>query len=348
MKSMKAARLIRPGQPLQIDEVAIPEPGADEVLIAVHACGLCGTDLHLAVEGSLPVERVPITLGHEAAGIIGAVGSGVRGWHEGDRVAFVPSASCGECRFCRVGRDSLCDASKVYGMARDGALADYVTVPARALVALPSAIPFDIGAIVTDAVATPFHALRARGQLRAGERVGVFGCGGLGSHAIQLAKMMGAAFVVAVDVDAAARERARRLGADLVVDAADDVPRAIRKATGGLDLALEMVGIPQTVELAVRCLGKGGRAVIVGVGPGRPTLPMLAAFVGKEQAIVGSFGMDRVDIEDLYALVAGGRLDLSGSVTARYALSDADAALQHLGRKEGGVVRIVVEPRSGR
>lgn len=344
MSTMLAARLVRPGEPLRIDALPVPEPAPDEVLVRVHACGLCGTDLHLAVAGDLPVERLPITLGHEAAGVVAALGRDVRGWREGDRVSFFPAAVCGACRFCRAGRESLCDGSKVYGMARDGALAEYVAVPARTLVALPPGIPFDVGAIVTDGVATPFHALRARGRLRAGETVGVFGCGGLGTHAILLARLMGAARIVAVDVDPAALERARRLGADLALDASrDDLPRA----GGGLDLAIECVGRPESVQMAVRCLGKGGRLVVVGVGPGRPTLPPLAAFVGREQAIMGSFGMDRADIEDLYALVAAGRLDLSASVSARYPLAEADAALRRLASKEGGVVRVVVEPRDG-
>ncbi len=242
-----------------------------------------------------------------------------------------------------------CEVSQVYGMARDGALAEYVAVPARSVMALPDGVPFDVGAIVTDGVATPFHALRSRGQLRAGETVGVFGCGGLGTHAVILARMMGAARIIAVDVNAAARDRAVAAGADLSLDPAEgDVAKKIRRYLGGrgLDLALEFVGRPDTVELAVRSLGKGGRAVIAGVGPGRPSLPPLMAFVGREQAVLGSFGMDRADITDLYDLIAGGRLDLSASVSARYPLARANDALQHLAGKDGAVVRIVVEPEA--
>lgn len=346
MTTMRAARLVTPGAPLRLDEVPVPAPAPDEVLVDVRACGLCGTDLHLAVEGSLQVERTPITLGHEAAGVVARLGRDARGVREGDRVALFPAATCGACRFCRVGRESLCDAAKVYGMARDGALAEYVAVPARSLVPLPDGVPFDVGAVVTDGVATPFHALRARGNLRAGEAVGVFGCGGLGTHAVQLARLMGAGLVVAVDVDARALERATRLGADLALDARDpDLPRHLRARAGqGLDLALECVGRADVVALALRCLGKTGRAVLVGVGPDRPTLPALASFVGREQAVLGAFGMDRADIADLYALVAGGRLDLSGSVSARYPLEEADAALGRLRSKTGGVVRVVVLP----
>lgn len=345
---MRAARLLKAGEPLAIEEVPIPSPKPDEVIVGVRACGLCGTDLHLAVEGTLPVERTPITLGHEAAGVISALGRDVTGWKEGERVSFFPSASCGVCRFCRVGRESLCDDSKVYGMARDGALADFVAVPARTLMRLPDAVPFDIGAIVTDGVATPFHALRSRGRLRAGETVGIFGCGGLGAHAILLARMMGAAQIVAVDIDEHALGRAKRLGADIVIDGRTDVSKAVRQHFGrsGLDLAVEFVGLPATVEQAVRCLGKGGRAVVSGVGMGRPALPPLASFVGREQAILGSFGMDRSDIEELYVLLVTGRLNLKDSVSARYPLGEANQAIAHLARKDGGVIRIVVEPEA--
>jgi len=346
MTTMMAARLLSPGEPLRIEELQVPEPGPTDIVVAVRACGLCGTDLHLAIEGDLPVARTPITLGHEAAGVVAMVGAAVDRIREGDRVALFPAASCGQCRYCRAGRESLCDASNVFGMACDGALADYVLAPASCAIVLPPEVPFDLAAVATDGIATPFHALRSRGALRAGEVVGVFGCGGLGTHAVQLARMMGAGCVVAVDTDTHALTRARRLGADVTVNPADgDARRAIRAAVGGgLDLAIECIGRSETVELAIRSLAKGGRAVVVGVGPARPALPPLMSFVGREQAVLGSFGMDRVDIEDLYALLAAGRLDLSESISARYPLAEANAALQHLASKTGGVVRVVVEP----
>jgi propanol-preferring alcohol dehydrogenase len=347
MATMKAARLLQPGKPLEIQEVPIPTPGPGEVLVRVEACGLCGTDIHLAVDGDLPVERTPITLGHEAAGVVAGASADDGGVREGDRVALFPAASCGSCHFCRIGRESLCDRSKVYGMARDGALAEYVTAPAASVITLPPEVPFDIGAVVTDAVATPFHALRARGALRAGEAVGVVGCGGLGTHAIILARMMGASCIVAIDTDPRALERALRHGADFALNPSEgDVRKLLRTAVpGGLDLVLECVGSAKTVQLAIRCLGKCGRAVLIGVGPERPELPPLVAFVGREQAVLGSFGMDRVDIEDLYGLIASGRLNLSESISARYSLEKADDALQHLARKEDAVVRVLVEPR---
>lgn len=346
MKTMLAAQLVKAGRPLSLAEVPVPTPEHDEVLVKVAACGLCGTDLHLAVAGDIPVERVPITLGHEAAGTIATVGRSVSHLREGDRVVLFPAAFCGACRFCSEGRESLCDNSKVYGMARDGALAEYVAAPARSVIPLPPSVPFEIGAIATDGVATPFHALRRRGRLRRGETVAIFGCGGLGTHAMMLARLLGASQIAAIDVDVKALDRARGLGADLTVNPQEEDPaKIIRSRFGrGVDLALEFVGLPQTVEAAVRALDKSGRAVIVGVGSGRPTLPPLIAFVGREQSVLGSFGMDRADIEDLLAMIATGQIDMSDSVSARYPLQEANAALQRLAGKEDGVVRIVVTP----
>lgn len=345
--TMQAARLQRPRAPLVIETVPVPQPGPGQLLLEVAACGLCGTDIHLAVDGDIPVARTPITLGHEAAGTIVQLGEGVGGVAAGQRVALFPSPICGQCRFCRAGRESLCEATQAYGMGSDGALARYMVAPAVGAVAIPDAVDFATAAIITDGVSTPLHALRSRGALRAGEAVAVVGCGGLGAHAILLARMMGAGFIAAIDTQPQARERALAFGADLAIDPVEqpNPGRAIRAALGrGVDLALEFVGRPETVETTLRCLDTGGRAVLVGVGPGRPALPPLLAFVGREQAVLGSFGMDKRDIADLLQLVARGRLDLSRSVTRRFALAEVNDALALLAKKDTGVVRLVVEP----
>ncbi len=347
MGEMLAARLYEPGKPLKVESVPIPEAGAGEVLVEVAACGLCGTDIHLAIEGDIPVARTPITLGHETAGTIVALGDGVSDFAKGDRVALFPAASCGECGYCKDGREALCDRSSVYGMARDGGLANYITAPAHTLIRIPHSVPFDIAAIVTDGVSTPFHALRGRGKLEAGERVAVVGCGGLGTHAILLARMMGAGTIIAIDVQKQALERALELGADLAINASEEDPaKAIKAAFGrsGVDLALEFVGAAKTAETALRILGKTGRAVLVGVGMERPALPPLMRFVGMEQSVLGSFGMNKVDIEDLFAHIDKGELDLSASVSAKFPLSEINEALGMLARKDEGIVRIIVEP----
>lgn len=344
---MRAARLYAPQQPLRIEETPTPEPGPEEALVQIAAAGICGTDLHFALEGALPVATLPLILGHEAAGRVVEVGSGVRGLKEGDRVCFFPAWSCGCCRYCLAGREPLCLNAKTFGMTIDGAFAEYLVGPERALIKLPDGVPFEIGAIVTDAVASPFHALRARGSLRAGESVAVFGCGGLGYHAVKLARLMGASQIIAIDTSGGALEHARRAGADCVVNAdREDVAKTIRALTDGVgvDLALEFVGRSETVHQAVKVLGRGGRAVVVGVGPEPAQLPPLISFVGKENALIASFGMDRRDTEDALALIAAGRLDLSDSITARLPLSEINEGLWRLKRKEGDPIRIVIEP----
>lgn len=347
MNDMKAARLYAAGEPLAIESIPVPNPEPQEVMVQVQACGLCGTDIHLAIDGDIPVERTPVTLGHEAAGIVAGTGTAVANFEIGDRVALFPSATCGQCRFCTAGRESLCEASKVYGMSRDGSLAQYVVAPSWSLIRIPESVPYDIAAIITDGVSTPFHALRSRGALSAGESVAIVGCGGLGTHAILLARMMGGGFIVAIDTQEQARQRALELGADLAIDpvAEPRVDRAIRQRLGrGVDLALEFVGRSETVEMALSVLDTGGRAVVVGVGMARPELPPLVRFVSRENSLAGSFGMDKRDIEDLFALVANGRLDLGRSVTDRYPLSEINEALARLSDRNTDVVRLVVNP----
>ena len=168
---INAPRLYKAGEPPAIGPLPLPAQEPAELLDEVAACGLCGTDIHLAVDGDIPVSRSPITLGHEAAGTIAAVGEAVFGYKAGDRVALFPSATCGRCRFCLAGRESLCEVSQVYGMSRDGSLAQFVVAPEWTLVSIPDAVPFDIAAVVTDGVATPFHALRSRGALQRGKRL---------------------------------------------------------------------------------------------------------------------------------------------------------------------------------
>ena len=348
MTNMQAARLYQAGEPLKIEALPIPVPVANEILVQVEACGLCGTDIHLAVDGDIPVQKSPITLGHEAAGVVAKVAEGVTEFAVGDRVALFPSATCGRGRKCLTGRESLCESSKVYGMVRDGALAEYVTAPVWSAVSIPDGVSFEEAAIVTDGVSTPFHALRSRGELKAGESVAVIGCGGLGTHAILLAKMMGAGFIVAIDTQQAARDRALELGANLAIDPAGETePRKLirQQLGGGVDIALEFVGLSSAVNTGFSVLDTGGRLVIVGVGMDAPQLPPLIRFVGKEHSVIGSFGMDKRDIEDLLKLIARGRLDLSGSISATYPLADINKALERLASRNTDVVRLVVNPR---
>ncbi len=344
---MRAARLHSPQAPLQIEEVPLPQTANGEVLVRVLACGVCGSDVHMA-RGTVPVRKTPIVLGHEIAGVVAASGPG-EPWEEGDRVVVRGGSGCGRCDGCRSGRDNLCQEQRVLGMDEDGGFAGYVKAPASNLVALPDGIPFEIGAILTDAVATPYHALTERGGLRPGESVAVFGCGGLGTHAVQIAGALGAGPVFGVDVRSGALDRVRSLGADSTKDASQAEPsRAVREqAPEGVDLALECVGKPETIAQAVKSLRPGGRAVVVGMGPEPINLPPPALFAWREYSLVGSFGSTERDLDRVIELVESGRLDLRRSVSARYPLAETNRALEALESGEDDPVRLVILPWEG-
>ena len=342
---MLAARLHSPGAPLKIEDCPLPtlEPG--EVLVRVAACGVCGSDLHMW-RGAAPVRKTPIVLGHEIAGTVAACGPESSTWKADDAVIVRAGASCGNCRHCRSRRDNLCSGQRVLGMDLDGGFAQYVRAPAANLVPLPPGISFEVGAILTDAVATPFHAILSRGGLHGGDMVAVFGCGGLGIHAVQLARLLGAATIVAVDVRRPALALAERAGAGAVIDAAETSPaKEIQRLTdGGVDLALDFVGKAETVSQAVRSLRPGGRAVVVGMGTEGIALPPPALFAWREHAVLGSFGSTLHDLEQVIEFVSSGRLDLSGSITARLPLSGVNDALRILEDPVGDHVRIVIVP----
>ena len=254
---MRAALFHHADQPLRVGELDPPSPLPDEVLITIRACGICGTDVHIAKEGSIPTAFTPIALGHEPAGVIAALGSKVSGWQVGDRVVSHPAAFCGECPACRQGREGLCLKPAIFGIGRHGAMAEQMAAPARCLVKLPDSIPFDVGAILTDAVSTPYHAVVRRAQLAAGENVAVIGCGGLGSQAIRFCKLFGAGKIIAVDRNPSALAAAGNAGAtDLIQVGEAPVHKQVQQLTLGMgvDLAFEFVGLPQTIETALRGL----------------------------------------------------------------------------------------------
>lgn len=284
---------------------------------------------------------------HEPAGEVAEVGDGVAGWSPGDRVAVYPIQTCGSCEHCVSGRMQVCSSRRITGIHLAGALAEFLLTPATCLIALPAAVPFEVGGIITDAVATPFHALRDHAALRAGETVAVFGVGGLGLHAVELARFMGAAWVLAVDVQAQQLQRAGEFGADVLIDAtARDPVAVVLAATGGrgVDVAAEFIGLQGTIAQAVECLATGGRAVIVGLGAEPITGPPPTVFVRKEAALLASYGSTKHTSELLISLVASGRLNLTQSITHTFPLEHADEALRVLQTKDGDPIRVVVNP----
>jgi propanol-preferring alcohol dehydrogenase len=342
---MRAVRL-HEGAQLRIEEVPDPVAGPAQVRVAVQAAGVCGTDLH-AAHGRIPIPVLPVVMGHEGAGVVDAVGDEVEGIAVGDRVLLLPSETCGRCDACRAGHLGLCPQARIFGMARDGTFAEHIVVPASCVMPLPERVSFEHGAILADAVATAYHAVVTRGGVGGGERLAVIGCGGVGYHAILLARLLGAKTVVAVDASEGALRRASAAGADATVDArAGDARKAIRRAAGagGPELVIEYAGRKASVELALACVARGGRVVVGGVGMEAPQLPPLLSFVGREIAVLGSMGYTRSELERVVELAASGRLDLTGSITARYPLERAAEALDDLATRRGDPVRLALLP----
>ncbi len=346
---MWAARFHQVGRPLAIEEITTPSPGPGEVLIQVMACGVCGSDIHIAFEGVTPTAFTPITLGHEPAGVVAEAGAGVKDFAPGDRVAVCPLLTCGNCLNCKSGNQQVCLQRRCIGIQAEGALAQFMLAPAANLVPLPDEVSFEEGAVITDAVATPFHAIFATGGLKPGESVAVFGCGGLGIHGVQLARLGGAAQVIAVDVRDHVLERALAVGADEVINAsATDPVTAVKDLSKGLgvDLAVELVGAAATIAQSVEVLRPGGRTVVAGLGP-EPiqTLPP-TLFVRSEFKLLGSYGFTVSETARLVELTASGRLDLSGSVSRVLPLKGVNEGLEQLHEKIGDPIRIVIQPNS--
>ncbi len=343
---MKAARFHEVGEPLKIEAVPIPELGPAEVLVNVKACGICGSDIHIVYEGVTPTAYSPITLGHEPSGVIAALGPEVKDWKVGEKVTVVPFLSCGKCINCISGNSEICLSRRVVGIHTEGGLAEFLKIPVENLIRLPENIPFDQGGISVDAVATPFHAVTKRGDLKAGEKVAIFGCGGLGIHGVQIAKICGASVVIAVDTIDAALQRAKKVGADEIINATRGrTVEKIKEISGGLgvDLSLEFIGLKETIEQAARCVRVGGRTVVVGLGSEPISLPPPTIFVRSESSLIGSYGSTALEIQRVIDLVAGGKLKLSDSITERVPLGDVNQGLDHLHRKIGNPIRIVIE-----
>lgn len=343
---MKAARFNADGKSLFLADVAVPEPGPLEVLVKVEACGICLSDVHL-VDGSIPPIVPEVTPGHEPSGVVATVGESVPGWKEGDRAVLAGGRPCGRCVHCQIGRVEDCLEFEIMGFHYDGSWAEYVCVPYFAMTPLPEGIPFEQAAILADAVATPYAALTDRGGLRPGEAVGLWGIGGLGTHAVQIARLCGAGFIAAVDPLASARERALTLGADVALDpVTQDVPGEIRSATRGLglDLALDLVGANAVLQQCVSSLGLGGRAVMVGLSMEKIALEPSLLFGVQKHSVLGHLGYDRRHLDDLVRLLAGGRLDLAASISDVIPLDDVVDGVRRLAEKEGDPVRIMVRP----
>ncbi len=312
---MKAVRLVRPGNPLELSEISIPTPGQNDVLVRVKAAGICHSDAHYRA-GRSRVEPLPLTLGHEVAGIVEKVGAGVTEFKAGDRVCVHYLATCGHCNYCKDGTEQFCASGKMMGKYRDGGYAEYLLMPARSLFLLPAEISFEQGAIMMCSSATSMHALR-KARLKLCETVAIFGAGGLGLSAIQLARNFGARTIFAIDINPGNLELAEKFGA-VPIDASKTSPVQeilARNEGQGVDVALELIGLPATMQQAVQCLGIKGRAALVGITEQSFPVSPYHEILNKEAEIIGVSDHLTAELPLLIEWTRTGKLDLSGVVT---------------------------------
>lgn len=341
---MKAIRLVQIGHPLQLQELPIPTVGSDDVLVRVKAAGICHSDAHYR-SGTSPVASLPITLGHEVSGVVERMGARVRHLHTGARVCVHYMATCGSCHYCSTGHEQFCTRGAMVGKHRDGGYAEYIVVPARSIVPVPDGIDLEHAAVMMCSSATAFHALR-KGRLRAGETVAVYGAGGLGMSAVQLALAFGALDVYAVDIDAGRLAAAARFGVTPVDAKANDPVAEILRLTGGrgVDVALELVGLPLTMRQALRSLAVLGRAVIVGITNLPLEINSYTEVLGRETEIIGSSDHLVSELPVLFELALRGRLDLSRVVTETVPLQarQINAVLDRLDESGAGIRTVIV------
>ncbi len=310
----RAVRLEAPGRKLLDETLDAPVPGQGEILVRVCAAGICHSDAHY--RAGIGSTNHPLTLGHEVAGVVESVGAAVTTHRAGDRVCLHYLVTCGTCRDCRAGREQFCATGQMIGKDRDGGYAELIRVPARNAHPLPDAIPFEQGAILMCSSATALHALR-KARVGTGDTVAVFGIGGLGVSAIQLARALGAAEVYAVDLNPAKLALAKRHRAVPVDARTADPVQAIRMATGGrgVDTALELIGFARTMEQAVEVLAPQGRAALAGLTQERMSIAPYRDVLNREAEIIGVSDHLASEIGELMRFIERGELDLADAVT---------------------------------
>lgn len=340
---MKAAVFHGPDQPLTIEDVPTPSPGSGEALVQVAACGVCHTDLHYIDHGTPTFKKPPLILGHEIAGTVAALGPDTEGFQEGDRVLLPAVLTCGECAMCRTGRENICHRMVMLGNNVDGGYAEYVVAPSKDTFHLPEEIPLVEGAIIADAITTPYHAVVHRARAAPGDWVVVLGCGGIGLNVVQIAAALGAR-VIAVDIVDEKLDWAERLGAEVTFNSqqVERLDKEVRRITsGGADIAMEAIGKAATQEQAFACLRSGGRLVLVGYSP--ETMSLNAGRVMyREMEIVGSLGCRPVDYPRVIEMARRGQIKVAELVTHKFALEEINQAFDTL--RNGEAIRAVVTP----
>lgn len=343
---MKALVLREYGR-LSYEDVLEPATGPDDVLLRVAACGICGSDVH-GMDGSTGRRIPPLIMGHEAAGVVAAVGKGVTDWEVGARVTFDSTLYCGECWFCRRGQINLCDHRRVLGVSCDeyrqqGAFAEYVAVPQRILYRLPDDLTFE-GACLVEPLSVALHAA-SRAPVRLGSSVLVMGAGVIGLLTVQLLRASGCRGIIAADLDPGRLDLALGLGAQHALQAdTTDVAAEVRRITdgGGVDVAFDAVGFASTVEAAAQSVRKGGHVVLVGNLALRVEVP-LQVVVARQVTLAGSCA-SAGEYPACLEMLAREEVEVDPLISAVAPLSEGATWFARLRAGEGGLVKVILTP----
>ena len=305
---MKAAVFRELGQPLAVEEVPEPKIGPDEVLVETRTCGICRTDLHI-LDGLAYIPKLPHIPGHEPAGVIDKIGEHVTRLKQGQRVVPHLFLTCGQCYYCRVGRDSLCaDVKGILGVTIPGGFAEYFVAPANNLFVLPDNVPFETGGLVSCAVITAVHAFR-RARLRPGDSAVIVGGGGIGQLLLQILKAAGVRTVVTGQSDETL-ETATRLGADLAVKArSPEASKRIKEFSGtdGVQCIFDCVGTAETMKESSAFVMRGGQIVVIGEEAEFPQIDTIQ-IAQRELEIIGSRNGSKQDAADSLAMMGQGMI----------------------------------------
>jgi len=331
---MRAARIFE-DLSLRVGEAPDPAPGPGEVLVRVHAAGVCGTDLHI-LDGMIKPDPYPMTIGHEAAGVVEAAGDGA-GSSPGDRVAVYNKLYCGACEQCLAGRPNICDGEPgQLGFNMDGGDAEYVVVPARNLVPVPAAVDFATAAVLSCAGMTAVHAVRLS-SLRLGQTAVVDGIGGVGILVVQAARHAGARVIAVADSEDKRQFALSHGAADaIVISQPGDyagLPGAVRDRTGGrgTDVYFELVGTRESMAAGIRCLAKGGRFVATGYTDQELAIHPIE-FILSETSLIATVAATRQDLQDAINLSASGQMTVP--IAGRYPLDGVQDALDALRKRQ--------------
>src|SRR5262245_44811219 len=305
---MRAVRLAEVGEPLESADVSVPEIGPSDVLIRVAAAGICHSDAHYRA-GISKIDRLPLTLGHEVAGRVEEVGSDVTHLSAGERVCVHYLVHCGNCEFCVRGLEQFCRSVQMIGKHRDGGYSEFIKVPGLNAFPLPDEISFEVGAIMMCSSATALHALH-KARFRAGESIAIFGFGGLGFSALQLARAFDSGEVYVVEINPAKLASATKMGVIAIDARAGDPIEQIKESTAGkgVDVALELIGSAKTMRQAVLCLGPLGRAALVGLTAEFMSIYPYIELINKEVEVIGVSDHLATELPALIEFARSGKL----------------------------------------